>query len=100
MVEERSGNLVGVVVSKLDAVRAAAITGDIPQNVNFAIQSSIVTSLLDSYSIDYEVGTFEKERPISEIVENAAQAVVGRPLISASTAGSLAPPESHPLAAG
>ena len=74
---DRSGNLVGVVVSKLNAVKAAVVTGDIPQNVNFAIQSSIATSLLDSYSIDYKVGTFENEKPISEIVGNTLPAVVG-----------------------
>ena len=35
------GNLVGVVVSKLDTVQAFEITGDIPQNINFAIQSAV-----------------------------------------------------------
>ena len=45
---DRSGNVVGVVELKLDAIKAAIVTGDIPQNVNFAIHSSILTSLLDS----------------------------------------------------
>jgi hypothetical protein len=34
---ERCGNVIGVVSSKLDAIRVADITGDIPQNINFAI---------------------------------------------------------------
>src|SRR5712671_2972190 len=58
---DRSGNVVGVVESKLDAVKAAVLTGDIPQNVNFAIQSGIVTSLLESYALRYDFGSFEKE---------------------------------------
>jgi trypsin-like peptidase len=73
---DKSGNVVGVVVSKLDAIRAAILTGDIPQNVNFAIQSSILTSVLDSYSIDYQVGAFDKEKPTSEIVSSVLPAVV------------------------
>ena len=36
-----SGNVVGVIVSKLDAQRIARATGDIPQNVNFAVQGAI-----------------------------------------------------------
>ena len=35
-----SGNVVGVVVSKLNAQRVARSTGDIPQNVNFAIKGT------------------------------------------------------------
>lgn len=34
---DMSDHEVGVVVSKLDAIRVAQATGDIPQNVNFAI---------------------------------------------------------------
>ena len=37
---DRSGNVVGVVVSKLNAQRIARSTGDIPQNVNFAIKAT------------------------------------------------------------
>lgn len=37
---DRSGNVVGVVVSKLNAQNVARRTGDIPQNVNFAIKGT------------------------------------------------------------
>jgi len=36
---DSSGNAVGVVVSKLDAIAMAQATGDIPQNVNFAVSA-------------------------------------------------------------
>src|ERR1039458_2293039 len=39
-----SGNVIGVISSKLDALKIAGITGDIPQNVNFAIKSSLLES--------------------------------------------------------
>lgn len=37
-----SGNVIGVVVGKLDALKVAGATGDIPQNVNFAVNPSLV----------------------------------------------------------
>ena len=45
--------IIGVVVSKLNAVAVARITSDIPQNVNFAIKASAVTNLLDANSVKY-----------------------------------------------
>jgi S1-C subfamily serine protease len=43
---DQSGNVVGVVVAKLDAATAASLMGDIPQNVNFAIKGREVVSFL------------------------------------------------------
>jgi S1-C subfamily serine protease len=48
------GVLVGVIVAKLDAIAVAGVTGDIPQNVNFAIKSSAVLDLLDAQGIAYQ----------------------------------------------
>lgn len=50
---DSDGNVVGVVVSKL-SWRALSITGDIPQNVNFAINSNSLISFLDANSVDYQ----------------------------------------------
>jgi S1-C subfamily serine protease len=41
-----SGNVVGVVVSKLNAQRVARSTGDIPQNVNFAVKGAEAVDFL------------------------------------------------------
>ena len=43
---ESSGNAVGVVVSKLDAIAMAPATGDIPQNVNFAASAARAFAVL------------------------------------------------------
>ncbi|WP_137127720.1 S1C family serine protease [Roseomonas sp. HF4] len=43
---DRQGNVVGVVVSKLNAARIAQRTGDIPQNVNFAVRGSEAVDFL------------------------------------------------------
>jgi uncharacterized protein len=49
-----AGNIVGVVVGKLNAIKLARLTGDIPQNVNFAIQAGTARSFLDAYSVPYD----------------------------------------------
>lgn len=53
---DRYGNLVGVIVAKLNAVKIAAATGDIPQNVNFAIKGLVATAFLDSQRVTHAEG--------------------------------------------
>jgi S1-C subfamily serine protease len=48
---DKSGNLVGLVVSKLDVMRLAAITGDMAQNVNFAVKPEVIKSFLDANGV-------------------------------------------------
>ncbi len=48
---DRFGNIVGIVVSKLNATRIASATGDIPQNVNFAIKASVAAAFLDAQRV-------------------------------------------------
>ena len=45
------GRVVGVVVGKLDALQVASVTGDIPQNVNFAIKAGVVRTFLDASGV-------------------------------------------------
>ena len=68
---DSAGNLMGVVVSKLDAIKTAKITGDIPQNVNFAINANVLRSFLDAYSVDYETGSSERAIATTAIAEKA-----------------------------
>lgn len=50
-VVDESGQVVGVVVAKLDALKMAADRGDIPQNVNFAIKSAQASSFLEAHGV-------------------------------------------------
>ncbi|MBR0652936.1 trypsin-like peptidase domain-containing protein [Roseomonas terrae] len=43
---DRQGNVIGVIVSKLNAARIAQRTGDIPQNVNFAVKGTEAVDFL------------------------------------------------------
>jgi len=45
------GNVVGVIVSKLNVLRVAKLIKDVPQNVNFAIKSSIAVGFLEANGI-------------------------------------------------
>ncbi|MGA8695131.1 MAG: hypothetical protein WB689_15060 [Xanthobacteraceae bacterium] len=45
---DSSGNIVGVVSAKLDALRMVKATGDIPQNINFAIKTGALRDFLDT----------------------------------------------------
>ena len=47
---DRSGNVIGIVVAKLNALNMAQITQDIPQNVNFAIKASVARDFLEAAS--------------------------------------------------
>ena len=48
------GSVVGVAVAKLDAIKTAQSTGDIPQNVNFAVSAGTARAFLDAESVPYE----------------------------------------------
>jgi effector-binding domain-containing protein len=52
------GDVVGVVSSKADAIRIAKATGDIIQNVNFAISLGTLQAFLDANRIDYQKPSF------------------------------------------
>ena len=45
---DEHGNVVGIVSAKLSAKAALSITGQLPENVNYAVKSSFVLSFLES----------------------------------------------------
>jgi len=67
------GQVVGVVVQKLDAVKVAKLTGDVPQNVNFAINESTARAFLDSNQVQYKTGHWWNigQKDLTEIAEDA-----------------------------
>ena len=70
---DEAGRLMGVVVSKLNAVAFARITGDIPQNVNFAIRVATLANFLEAHNIAYEpADAAARELPVTQRAERAA----------------------------
>jgi hypothetical protein len=53
---DESGNVVGIVVSKLQVLKVALATGDFPQNVNFAIKASVAQTFLETNNTMFEAG--------------------------------------------
>jgi S1-C subfamily serine protease len=50
---DASGNVVGIVVTTLNARIVAEETGDLPQNVNFALKGDIARAFLDELAVPY-----------------------------------------------
>ncbi len=57
---DQSGNLAGIIVSKLDAIKIFKTYGDVPQNINFAINVNVLRSFLDAKFITYDIASNEK----------------------------------------
>jgi Trypsin-like peptidase domain len=62
-----SGHLVGIVTAKLDAAFAIRVTGDIPQNVNFALKAEVARTFLDSNGIAYHSAPSDKQLSPADI---------------------------------
>ena len=68
---DSAGNIVGIVTSKLNALRTAKLTGDIPQGVNFAIKSSVIRLFLDLNNVDYETARSSSPKSSTQISAEA-----------------------------
>jgi S1-C subfamily serine protease len=68
---DSSGNVVGIVSSKLNEIAVAQVTGSLSQNVNFAIKSSTAQTFLDVNRIDYEVNESINKLETADNVEIA-----------------------------
>jgi S1-C subfamily serine protease len=50
---DNKGNVIGIVTGKLNAITVAKVTGDIPQNVNFAIKGMVAKTFMQAHGIPY-----------------------------------------------
>lgn len=71
-----SGNVIGVVVSKLDAIKVAKAIGDIPQNVNFAINAAVARGFLDAKGVKYETALSNRKLEAADVGELAKKFTV------------------------
>jgi S1-C subfamily serine protease len=69
---DQFGNLIGVVSAKLNTLKKMVATnGDIPQNVNFAIKASIVTSFLEAKGVVYATGAATQAVQLADLADQA-----------------------------
>jgi uncharacterized protein len=52
-----------VTLSELNALRVARFTGDIPENVNFALKAEVARTFLDSKGVEYQMERSDKQLP-------------------------------------
>ena len=68
---DSSGNIVGVVVSKINQDKAKEVLGEEVSGASFAIKSSIVRDFLDVSNVDYDVAKSDNELSNADIVDKA-----------------------------
>ncbi len=66
-----SVHVVGVVVSKLDALKLARATGDIPQNVNFAIKGNVARDFMTEHGVVVVAAQSGADLPPADVAERA-----------------------------
>lgn len=69
---DASGNVIGIVVSKLNAPKVARVDGDISEGMNFAVKKDIALSLLNSNEVNYETSANLSDKFKPEVIAAAA----------------------------
>src|SRR5262249_34426931 len=68
---DSSGNIIGVVAAKLNALRVTRATGDIPQNVNFAVELGTLKRFLAANSVRATTAPSDRNLHPADIGEQA-----------------------------
>ncbi|WGD52361.1 trypsin-like peptidase domain-containing protein [Bradyrhizobium sp. CB1650] len=68
---DTAGQIVGVVTAKLDGLRIIATTGNIPENINFAIKTGALRDFLDNSVVPYQTAEPKAELKTTDIAGNA-----------------------------
>ena len=74
---DQNANVIGVVTSKLDAMKMASAKGDMPQNVNFALKAAILATFLESNGVIFQVGSLSDTAMQPPDIADRAKAVSG-----------------------
>ena len=73
---DQAGNVIGVVVSKLDALKVAQRMGDLPQNINFAIRGDVVRSFLEAHGASFTASDSSARLENTDIAARGAAVTV------------------------
>jgi S1-C subfamily serine protease len=61
---DTSGHVVGVVAEKLNSLRFANVTGNLPENISFAIKTGALRDFLDNSAVPYSTAESSKVGPL------------------------------------
>ena len=73
---DAAGNVVGVATAKLDPFAVAQATGDIPQNISFAVSTGMTRAFLDAEGIPYELSPSNEALDTETIAATARASTV------------------------
>src|SRR5947207_9190605 len=65
------GQIVGMVAAKINALKFVRATGNIPENINFAIKTGAIRDFLDNSVVPYQTAEPKGELKTAEIAGNA-----------------------------
>ena len=68
---DSAGQVVGMVAAKLNALKFAKATGDMPENINFAIKTGALRDFLDNSVVSYQTSETKTELKTADIARNA-----------------------------
>lgn len=68
---DSSGSVIGVVAAKINAIKFAKVTGDLPENINFAIKTGSLRDFLDNSVVKYQTTESKVDLKTAEIAQNA-----------------------------
>jgi hypothetical protein len=71
-----SGNVVGVVSSRINELAVAEATGSLPQNINFAIKGAVIRTFLDAHQIAYETAPSSAKLEPADVAETATKSTL------------------------
>lgn len=84
---DNKGQVVGMVAAKINALKFAKATGDIPENINFAIKTGAIRDFLDNSVVPYQTGDGKSDSNTSDVARAARSYTL---LISCTAAGETA----------
>jgi S1-C subfamily serine protease len=64
---DTSGQIVGMVAAKINALKFVRATGNIPENINFAIKTGAIRDFLDNSVVPYQTAEPKGELKTAEI---------------------------------
>jgi TonB family protein len=73
---DAGGTVVGMMFGMLDSFKGAKISGQVPQNVNFAIHGAVIRSFLDAHGIQYVTRPPAAASDRADVVEEARRYTV------------------------
>jgi S1-C subfamily serine protease len=71
-----SGNVVGIVSARINDVAVAELTGTLPQNINFALKSTVIRDFLDAHQVNYSLAQSDQKLDPADVGEQATKSVV------------------------